>query len=68
MFTHSKLNIWLLTSFLFCECAGIRKFVYVSVHDYNFPDFLKNVGYFTGKKRAEAEVLAKFTTTGKTVY
>ncbi|MCO5581331.1 hypothetical protein L7F22_035212 [Adiantum nelumboides] len=44
--------------------AGVQKFVYISVHDYNFPDFLKSVGYFTGKKRAEAEVLAKFTTTG----
>lgn len=44
--------------------AGIRKFIYVSVHDYNLPDIFKNVGYFTGKKRAEAEVLAKFTTTG----
>ncbi|KAI5084236.1 hypothetical protein GOP47_0000405 [Adiantum capillus-veneris] len=44
--------------------AGVRKFVYISVHDYNFPDFVKSVGYFTGKKRAEAEVLAKFTTTG----
>lgn len=44
--------------------ADVRKFIYISVHDYNFPDFMKNVGYFTGKKRAEAEVLAKFTTTG----
>ncbi|KAH7444815.1 hypothetical protein KP509_02G093000 [Ceratopteris richardii] len=44
--------------------AGVRKFVFISVHDYNFPDFVKGVGYFSGKKRAEAEVLAKFTTTG----
>lgn len=44
--------------------AGVQKFIYISVHDYNFPDVFKNVGYFTGKKRAEAEVLGKFTTTG----
>ncbi|XP_002978610.2 uncharacterized protein At1g32220, chloroplastic isoform X2 [Selaginella moellendorffii] len=45
--------------------AGIPKFVYVSVHDYNLPFFVLNsLGYFTGKRKAEAEVLSKFPGSG----
>jgi hypothetical protein len=44
--------------------VGVRKFIYVSVHDYNIPDIFKNIGYFTGKKKAEDEILSKFTNTG----
>lgn len=41
--------------------AGVPKFVFVSVHDYNIPDFLKDQsGYFSGKKRAEDAVLLQY--------
>uniref|UniRef100_A0A7S0MZM9 NAD(P)-binding domain-containing protein n=1 Tax=Pyramimonas obovata TaxID=1411642 RepID=A0A7S0MZM9_9CHLO len=41
--------------------AGVPRFVFVSVHDYNIPDFLKDQsGYFSGKKRAEDAVLLQF--------
>ncbi|CAI7869853.1 unnamed protein product, partial [Closterium sp. NIES-54] len=44
--------------------CGVRKFVFVSVHDYNLPDFAKQNGYFNGKKRAETAVLDAFPNTG----
>lgn len=44
--------------------AGIKKFILVSVHDYNLPDFALQSGYFTGKRRAEQEVLSKYPETG----
>lgn len=42
--------------------AGIQKFVFVSVHDYNVPNVFKS--YFDGKRKAEVEVLAKFANAG----
>lgn len=44
--------------------AGVQKFIYVSVHDYNLPEFALNNGYFAGKRKAEAEILAAFPNTG----
>lgn len=43
---------------------GIPKFVLISVHDYNIPSFLLTNGYFTGKRKAEAEVLSKYPSSG----
>ncbi|XP_026401682.1 uncharacterized protein At1g32220, chloroplastic-like isoform X1 [Papaver somniferum] len=43
---------------------GIPKFVLISVHDYNLPPFLLSSGYFTGKRKAESEVLSKFPNNG----
>ncbi|KAJ9537020.1 hypothetical protein OSB04_029753 [Centaurea solstitialis] len=43
---------------------GIPKFVLISVHEYNLPSFLLSSGYFTGKRKAEAEVLSKFPGSG----
>lgn len=41
--------------------AGVTRFIFVSVHDYNIPEFLKEKsGYFSGKKRAEEAVLLQF--------
>lgn len=41
--------------------AGVPRFAFVSVHDYNFPESVtQGVGYFTGKRRAEASVLRLF--------
>lgn len=34
----------------------MKRFVYVSVHDYRTPEFVKRVGYFSGKRRAEKVV------------
>jgi hypothetical protein len=45
---------------LFFYLAGIPKFILISVHDYNLPSFLLSLGYFTGKRKAESEVLSKF--------
>jgi hypothetical protein len=44
--------------------AGIPKFILISVHDYNLPSFLLSSGYFTGKRKAEAEVLSKYPNSG----
>jgi hypothetical protein len=49
---------------VYSKCVGVRKFIYVSVHDYNLPDVFKSIGYFTGKKRAEDEIVKKFSTNG----
>ncbi|XP_020243873.1 uncharacterized protein At1g32220, chloroplastic [Asparagus officinalis] len=43
---------------------GVPKFILISVHDYNLPSFLLASGYFTGKRKAESEVLAKYPRTG----
>ncbi|KAK7366979.1 hypothetical protein VNO80_08983 [Phaseolus coccineus] len=43
---------------------GIPKFILVSVHDYNLPSFLLSSGYFTGKRKAESEVLSKYPNSG----
>ncbi|KAG0568408.1 hypothetical protein KC19_6G017500 [Ceratodon purpureus] len=44
--------------------AGVPKFIYISVHDYNLPEFALNNGYFAGKRKAEAEILSAFPSTG----
>ncbi|KAI4328028.1 hypothetical protein L6164_020425 [Bauhinia variegata] len=43
---------------------GIPKFILISVHDYNFPSFVLSSGYFTGKRKAESEVLSKYPNSG----
>ncbi|KAJ9707241.1 hypothetical protein PVL29_002297 [Vitis rotundifolia] len=43
---------------------GVPKFILISVHDYNLPQFLLESGYFTGKRKAESEVLAKYPNSG----
>lgn len=43
---------------------GIPKFILISVHDYNLPSFLLSSGYFTGKRKAESEVLSKYSASG----
>ncbi|CAH1453462.1 unnamed protein product [Lactuca virosa] len=43
---------------------GIPKFILISVHDYNIPSFLLTSGYFTGKRKAESEVLSKYPSSG----
>lgn len=43
---------------------GVPKFVLISVHDYNLPSFLLTSGYFTGKRKAESEVLSKYPSSG----
>ncbi|KAJ6849421.1 uncharacterized protein M6B38_270545 [Iris pallida] len=43
---------------------GVPKFILISVHDYNLPPFLLSSGYFTGKRSAESEVLAKYPNSG----
>ncbi|XVF52303.1 hypothetical protein PTKIN_Ptkin05aG0008000 [Pterospermum kingtungense] len=43
---------------------GIPKFVLISVHDYNLPSFVLSSGYFTGKRKAESEVLSKYPNSG----
>lgn len=43
---------------------GIPKFILISVHDYNLPSFLLSSGYFTGKRKAESEVLGKYPNSG----
>eukprot|EP00246_Nothoceros_aenigmaticus_P003431 TRINITY_DN14595_c0_g1_i1.p1 TRINITY_DN14595_c0_g1~~TRINITY_DN14595_c0_g1_i1.p1 ORF type:complete len:332 (+),score=54.59 TRINITY_DN14595_c0_g1_i1:418-1413(+) len=44
--------------------AGISKFIYISVHKYNLPEFALNNGYFKGKRRTEEAILSKFPRTG----
>ncbi|KAK4769778.1 hypothetical protein SAY87_030310 [Trapa incisa] len=43
---------------------GVPKFILISVHDYNLPTFLLTSGYFTGKRKAESEVLSKYPNSG----
>jgi hypothetical protein len=49
---------------LLYSSAGVPKFILISVHDYNLPSFLLTSGYFTGKRKAESEVLSKYPSTG----
>eukprot|EP00850_Spirogloea_muscicola_P024892 SM001702S03161 [mRNA] locus=s1702:911:1659:+ [translate_table: standard] len=44
--------------------AGIERFIFVSVHDYNLPSFALNNGYFNGKRRAERQLLSKYPSSG----
>lgn len=44
--------------------SGVPKFILISVHDYNLPQFVLSSGYFAGKRKAEAEVLSKYPTSG----
>lgn len=49
-------NQTLTLYFLFWKAAadaGVKQFVFVSVHDYKAPSAVKKVGYFDGKRRAE---------------
>ena len=64
IFIHLKINDSIYTWFNFLFYAGIPKFVLISVHDYNIPSFLLTSGYFTGKRKAEAEVLSKYPGSG----
>ncbi|XP_059656890.1 uncharacterized protein At1g32220, chloroplastic isoform X2 [Cornus florida] len=43
---------------------GVPKFILISVHDYNLPSFVLSSGYFTGKRKAESEVLSKYPNSG----
>lgn len=43
---------------------GVPKFILISVHDYNLPSFLLTSGYFTGKRKAESELLSKYPSSG----
>ncbi|CAL1376231.1 unnamed protein product [Linum trigynum] len=43
---------------------GVPKFILISVHEYNLPSFLLSSGYFTGKRKAESEVLSKYPSSG----
>lgn len=36
--------------------AGVKQFVFISVHDYKAPSAVKKVGYFDGKRRTEKVV------------
>lgn len=40
--------------------AGVERFVFVSVHQYKLPRFVKSLGYFSGKRRAEAVIGQQF--------
>jgi nucleoside-diphosphate-sugar epimerase len=45
------------------KAAGVPKFVYVSVFQYNLPEFITAaIGYFVGKRKAEKAVLAAYST------
>ncbi|KAB5573835.1 hypothetical protein DKX38_001029 [Salix brachista] len=55
----------LLKIFASCKKAlGIPKFILISVHDYNLPSFVLSSGYFSGKRKAESEVLSKYPNSG----
>lgn len=36
--------------------AGVKRFVFISVHDYKLPRPVKSAGYFAGKRRAETVI------------
>eukprot|EP00271_Cylindrocystis_brebissonii_P000666 TRINITY_DN10830_c0_g1_i2.p1 TRINITY_DN10830_c0_g1~~TRINITY_DN10830_c0_g1_i2.p1 ORF type:complete len:365 (+),score=54.85 TRINITY_DN10830_c0_g1_i2:90-1184(+) len=44
--------------------VGVPRFLFISVHDYNLPEFALSIGYFKGKRRAEEAVLAAFPKSG----
>lgn len=56
------INLLLSTSYV--VFPGVQKFVYISVHDYNLPEFALNNGYFAAKRKTEQEVLTVFPTSG----
>ncbi|XP_024363118.1 uncharacterized protein At1g32220, chloroplastic [Physcomitrium patens] len=58
---NAEANILALTA---AKKAGVQKFVYISVHDYNLPEFALNNGYFAAKRKTEQEVLTVFPTSG----
>lgn len=33
--------------------AGVKQFIFISVHDFKTPSFVKRIGYFDGKRRTE---------------
>ncbi|KAJ8448424.1 hypothetical protein Cgig2_022052 [Carnegiea gigantea] len=43
---------------------GVPKFILITVHDYNLPSFLLQSAYFTGKRKAESEVLSLYPNSG----
>jgi hypothetical protein len=45
--------------------SGVPRYIYISVHPYNLPTFALNNGYFSGKKKAEAEVLSLYPNSGE---
>ncbi|CAM9551543.1 unnamed protein product [Choristocarpus tenellus] len=44
--------------------AGVKQFVFVSVHDFKVPGFVKRVAYFEGKRRTEKLVGELFGSKG----
>jgi uncharacterized protein YbjT (DUF2867 family) len=44
--------------------AGVPRYILISVHQYNLPTFALNNGYFSGKRKAEAEVLSLYPNSG----
>jgi hypothetical protein len=45
--------------------AGVPRFIFVSVHDYNLPSFAKDgIGYFVGKQKAEKRIMELYPTSG----
>lgn len=45
--------------------AGVPRFIFVSVHDYNLPSGIKDsIGYFVGKKKAEARITELYSGSG----
>ena len=47
------------------SAAGVPRFVFVSVHQYNLPGFVtEQLGYFCGKRDAERAVLSTYQATG----
>lgn len=55
--------------FIILTCvAGVPKFILISVHDYNLPPFLLESAYFTGKRKAESEVLSGYPNSGSHYY
>lgn len=63
--TFFLIPIWLVPLIIpLLFLAGIPKFILISVHDYNLPSFLLSSGYFTGKRKAESQVLSKYPSSG----
>ncbi|CAM9870651.1 unnamed protein product, partial [Discosporangium mesarthrocarpum] len=44
--------------------AGVKQFVFISVHNYRVPSFVKRIGYFEGKRRTEKLVGELFGSKG----
>jgi hypothetical protein len=60
LFVHNYLNLSFLPLFDGIVFPGVQKFIYISVHDYNMPEFPLNNNNFVGKRKVEAEILAAF--------